>query len=448
MGGCLVGKALRISVYDDKYPTSFVTPRASRHTILRKRFLPLNLLSPKLEGVTLIEPALSADMVHAFNRIPVNSSKFIISFESHLPRQFALRKRGQVARFLAARIANPGCRRIIALSHFARRCFLAQHAENPEVGLLASKLMVRHPNIVVPHTDDAISENTGEELVLTFVGAHFGRKGGCIAVKIAEKALEQNLPIRVNIVSSLQVGGHIWTDPTTSGFFDPYLRLLDLKNVNHHGALPNHAVRRLLRHSHFAILATFGDTFGYSAIESMAEHTPVLGTRVCALPEFLEDGVNGISLPVRLTAVGDWWTPGYDRRGDAVYARYFRDEVERLAELAVERLKTYIGRPKLLAPLRREARRTAEVMFAAEPAAAFLDALYDRVALERTTEPAVLDPILDVSSPEAVPLARVRLDQALHRNTQATSRASVPRPSPGASRAAENPGLLPPNLAP
>ena len=95
---------------------------------------------------------------------------------------------------------------------------------------------------------------------------------------------------------------------------------------------------------------------------------------------------------MRLDEVGDWWNPGYDFRGDANYAQYFRDEVERLASLAIERLKAYIGQPKLMAPLRREARRTAEIMFAAEPAGAFLDALYDRVALERTTEPAQLDP--------------------------------------------------------
>jgi len=44
-------------------------------------------------------------------------------------------------------------------------------------------------------------------------------------------------------------------------------------------------------------------------------------------------------------------------------------------------------------------------MFAAEPAGAFFDALYDRVALERVREPAQLDPALDVSSPP-VPAAR------------------------------------------
>jgi glycosyltransferase involved in cell wall biosynthesis len=399
-----MSKALRIAVYDDKYPTSFVTPRTSRHTILRQRFLPLNLVSSKLEGVTLIEPALSVDMVHAFNRIPVNSSKYIMSFESHLPRQFALRKRGLVAHYLMSRITNPGCRRIIALSHFARRSLLAQHSDHPELDLLTKKLLVRHPNIVVPATKDAMAQDVAEELVLTFVGAHFGRKGGCVAVKIAEKAAQQNLPIRVNIVSSLQVGGHIWTDPMSPDFFDPYIKLLELPNVRHHGVLPNQEVRQLLRNSHFGVLATFSDTFGYSALESMSEHTPVLGTKVCALPEFLEDGVNGISLPVELDDTGDWSSPGYDARGEAKFAQYFRDEVERLASLAIERLKPYIGQPALMAPLRREARRTAEVMFAAEPAGAFFDALYDRVAVERARQPAEIDPALDVSSPQSLPL--------------------------------------------
>lgn len=398
-----MGKSLRIAVYDDKYPTRFVTPRNSRHTILRKRFLPFNLVSSKLEGVTLIEPDRSVDLVHAFNRIPLNSSKFIISFESHLPRQFALRKDGRTAKYLRSRIAGSGCRRIIALSHFARRCLLEQHADNPHIRLLTDKLIVRHPNIVVPAVGDAMADNPADELVLTFVGAHFGRKGGCVAVKIAEKAIARNLPIRVNIVSNLQVGGHIWTDPTSPGFFDPYIKLLGLRNVQHHGVLPNHAVRQLLRDSHFAILATFGDTFGYSALEAMSEHTPVLGTRVCALPEFLEDGVNGILLPVKLNEVGDWWSPGYDFRGDPGYAQYFRDEVERLATEAVERLSSYIGQPKLMAPLRRQARRTAEIMFASGPAGEFFDALYDRVARERSKDPARLDPALDLSSPERLP---------------------------------------------
>jgi hypothetical protein len=109
-------------------------------------------------------------------------------------------------------------------------------------------------------------------------------------------------------------------------------------------------------------------------------------------------------LPVKLDDTGNWWNPGYDFRGEAKYAEYFRDEVERLASVAIERLKPYIGQPALMAPLRRDARRTAEIMFGAEPAAAFLDALYNRVALEKTSEPAQLDPAFDISSPQSLPL--------------------------------------------
>ncbi len=345
--------------------------------------MPFNFVSPKLEGVTFIEPATRVDLVHAFNRIPVNSSKFIMSFESHLPRHFALARRSRLVRYMTSRIADARCRRIIALSHFAKRQFLAQHAGEPEAGLLADKLMVRHPNIVVPDLPDALADDPVDRLRIIFIGAHFGRKGGCVAVRMAEKALRRGLPLEVTVVSSLKVGGPVWTDPTDPAFFEPYLKLLDLENVSFHRQLPNPEVRRLLRASHFSILATFADTFGYSAIESMSEHTPVIGTGVCALPEFLTDGVNGIVLPVQMTDTGEWWTPGgYAARGEKAYADHFRDEVERLADGALRRIEGFLGDPASLRPLRREARGTAERMFASEAAGSFLDDLYERVAAE------------------------------------------------------------------
>ena len=245
----------------------------------------------------------------------------------------------------------------------------------------------------MPALGDAMAQDKAEQLTVTFVGAHFGRKGGCVAVKIAEKALQQGLPIRVNIVSALQVGGAVWTDPVVPGFFDPYLKLLELDNVHLQGPLPNSGVRQLLRASHFSILTTFGDTFGYSAIESMSEHTPVIATRVCALPEFIEDGVNGVLLPVRLDEVGDWWNPGYHKRADEAYAAYFRDEVDRLASLAVERLRDLRQPPGLAdaAAARSTQDRRADVCQRAGREF-FLDGLYERVASEGTGEPARLDP--------------------------------------------------------
>lgn len=393
-----MAKSLRILVYADRYATGFVTPRASRHTIIPNTFIPLSLISSKLEGLAIVKPAVRVDLMHAFNRIPLNTAKFVITFESHLPRHFGVKRRSWLAHCLMGLVADSKCRRIIALSHYAKRIFLRQHSDSPAIPLLRDKLLVRHPSVVIPPEDDAMQETTADELTLTFVGSHFGRKGGCVAVKMAEKALERGLPIRVNIVSSLQVGGRIWTDPTDRRFFDTYLKLLDLPNVCWLDAQPNDRVRELLRHSHFSLLTTFGDTFGYSAVESMAEHTPVIGTTISALPEFIEDGLNGIMLPVRVNAVGEWWNPGYNTRGSERFASHFRDEVERLASLALDRLSGYVGQPDRLAALRREARKTAETMFASEAAGRYLDNLYERVCEESTERPARLDAMFDVSS--------------------------------------------------
>ena len=140
--------------------------------------------------------------MHAFNRIPVNASKFIVSFELHLPRQFALRGRGRLARYMAARIAAPRCRRIIALSHFAKRCLLAQHADSPIRQLLSDKLLVRHPNI--DSTGDGRSAGGGPGRA---THRHVRRRSFRAEGRLRggedrrEIAAEQGLPIQANVVS-------------------------------------------------------------------------------------------------------------------------------------------------------------------------------------------------------------------------------------------------------
>jgi glycosyltransferase involved in cell wall biosynthesis len=396
-----MSRPLRVGVLADRYQTSFVVPRQSRHAIERRRFLPCNLISSKLEAITIPAPrfAPGIDLFHAHNRIPLATPKFVMSFESHLPRRFAWPRDNAFTRFLDAQIASDRCRRIIAISHFAKRTFMAQHAHNPDRERLAAKLLVRYPNFVIEEAADALRDDTLRDIRLTFVGAHFGRKGGCVAVKVAERALARGLPVRVNIISSLTVGGSVWTDPAVEGFFEPYLRLLDLENVNNMGAQPNSVVLDTLRNSHFSILTTFGDTFGFSAIESMAAFTPVIATRICTLPEFIEDNVNGLLIDVATTDVGEWANPGYARRGEAVYANYFRDEVERIADATIDRLADILNAPATLATMRRNARETAIAMFDAKAATLYWDDFYERVAAESTSSPATLRDGLDVSAP-------------------------------------------------
>lgn len=392
---------LKVLILKDRYQSSFMSPRQSRHSVHRSSFLPFNKLRPQWDGFTLLPPRRGIDLVHTHNRIPLAARRFICSFESALPRIYGLNPDGPAGQLMRRAVLSDKCRRLIAMSHYARREFLDQHADLPERDLLTAKLMVRHPNVELGPEADRLADDAAEELVVTFVGGHFGRKGGAACVRAAEMALTRGLPVRFNIISSLTVGAEIWTDPTKPGFFDAYLEKLSLPNIHFSPQLPNAEVRELLGRSHFCLLPTFSDTFGFSMIEAMAEHTPVIATDVAAVPEVVDDGFNGYLLSLATTPRGDWLHHDYNQRHTEAYARRFRETTEALAEAIVGRLEQLIGQSAQLRTLRRQARLTAERMFSAAQQGALWDDLYERAAREPVSDPASTGPE-DVSSPENI----------------------------------------------
>ena len=164
---------------------------------------------------------------------------------------------------------------------------------------------MRLPNILIGEARDACDASVREPIRVVFVGNHFGRKGGCVTLRMAELAMLKKLPIVFHIISKFEVGASSWTDPLTPGYFDRYRELLSLPNVRNHGSLPNASVLDFIQGAHFAILTTLSDTFGYSAIEAMASYTPVIATAQGALPEFIEHNKMGsysTSVPMNLAS--------------------------------------------------------------------------------------------------------------------------------------------------
>jgi glycosyltransferase involved in cell wall biosynthesis len=361
-----------------RYPWKFNGPRNSIHNIYVRSFIPFNRISRKLDGVTIFNPVIrrKADLIHAFNRIPIGPTPFVISFESHLPRAFGLENTAYY-RFLTQKLAAADCRKIICISEHARGIFFKMHRENPMLPILRKKLLLRYPNIPVPTEDDAMADTPLLPLAITFIGNHFGRKGGCVAVKLAELAHQNGFPLIVNIVSSLEAGGGVWTDPPEESFFDQYFRLLSLPNVRHNLKLSNADVLGLLKRSHFSLLTTFADTFGYSAIESMINHTPVIGTSQGALPEFIRDRENGILLKLPVDETGEWlYAAPQSERASNRFKRLYADEIERLAAETFSALVSVVNEPGKLASLRRAARADALRLFNENDAAQFWDDLY------------------------------------------------------------------------
>lgn len=367
-----------------RYPSIFNSPRESRHNIIRRRFIPMNYLSPKIEGVTLFPPTLNRiDLIHGFNRIPLNPKPFIIGFESHLPRGFGV-ERSSFFAFMRRQLLSERCRAIIPISEYAKRTFLAQHEGTPEHSDLASKLIVRMPSIIVPQ-EPPVKEQLLQPLRLLFVGNHFARKGGCVALRLAQMALAARIPLEVEIISKLEVGRVSWTDPLDSDFFDPYRPLLDLPNVHYRGALPNRQVIEKVRSCHFVLLPTFGDSFGYSAIEALVNGTPVIATTQCALPEFIKDNENGIMLDLPLNEKGEWVYLNSPLRGSKIFHRIHAEEVNRLAEESLLRLEKILNDPQRFHTMCNNAHATAVKHFDSRIHDEFWDSLYEDAILKPVT---------------------------------------------------------------
>lgn len=364
-----------------RYPWRFNGPRRSRHNIANRDFVPFNKISSKIEGVTVFNPfpLQYFDLIHAFNRIPLGSAPFMIGFESHLPRAFGF-EHSAFYRFMMGQLTGPRCRKIIAISDYARRQFLRQHKGQPWAEALSSKLIVRYPNMVMPDGADLFNYDDDGPIRLVFIGSHFARKGGLVALRMAEKAQQQGIDLVVDIVSALEVGAVSWVDPLRDGFFDPYWSLLrELPNVRHHGGLPNADVLNLVGRAHFTLLPTFSDSFGFSAIESMAHYTPVIATAQGALPEFINDE-NGIMLSLEVDEVGEWAHISYGDRSSVAYEHLFEQKTNRLATDALARLQSVMADPQDYKTMRVQARAKAEELFCAQKAAIFWDHLYDEVA--------------------------------------------------------------------
>ncbi|AVA25826.1 glycosyltransferase family 4 protein [Rhizobium sp. NXC24] len=367
------------------YPWEFTGPRIRDYETMRRKFIPFDRLRRGWDGFTIFNPidVVRCDLIHAFNRIPLNGPPYVIGFESHLPRTFSPDGKYYKS-YLYKKLLSEKCRRIVAISNFARQNFVAGlHADRlpeQERELLISKTTTRYPNLRLDTWAPPKFQGGPDVLELTFVGNHFGRKGGCVAARIAELAHENKLPLRVNIVSKLQMGGAIWTDPVDGRVLERFVKMLKLPNVRYYPTLPNRDVLALFDRSHLSLLTTFSDTFGFSVIESMSRGTPALCTAQGALPEFVSDKINGLMIAPALTPGLSHWGPETEDRKTPEFEKLYLDEIERMAIESVRKIEVIFNDYQGYVAMRAAARNTCKRLFDARDAAEFWNDIY-RTAL-------------------------------------------------------------------
>lgn len=295
----------RVLLTGSRNIVAFNASRNSRHTLIRTTPVPLKRVWRPLDGLGVWLPVRGDyHLVHSANRIPFTTKPWIVTFESVLPRTLGPRAE-RLKKLLRERLVRDNCKKIIAISDYARNKFVLNNADWPMLGGALERLETIHPNVPLGASEPK-TWSAGEALQLVFVGNDFARKGGIVALRLADKAGREGLPVTVHIVSALNYGPGVYTDCTDASRYGEDLKLLDLPNVVFHGTKSNREVLQLLSQSHFQLMATLDDTYGFSVIEGFSVGTPAITTNVCALPEFVRHGENGYLLGMPLNQSRNW----------------------------------------------------------------------------------------------------------------------------------------------
>ena len=283
---------------------SFNSSRHSVHKLIRAIPFPLKKIWRPLDALSIGLPVQPYQLIHSYNRIPYVNKPWIISFETILPRTIGPGSYG-LKKILRSRLLLNNCKKIIAISDYAKQRFIKFNKDWNELKDVINKLVIIHPNISL-NTFTPKHYATGKILELAFIGNDFARKGGIVALRIASKAKKMGIPIKIHLISAMKYGANVYTDFPQSSRYENDLKLLGLDNVVFHKTKSNAEVIQLLTASHFQLMPTLDDTYGFSILEGFSVGTPAITTNVCALPEIVHHDQNGYLLHLDLTEDRNW----------------------------------------------------------------------------------------------------------------------------------------------
>lgn len=324
---------------------SFNLPRNSIHELIYTIPFPLKKIWRPFDGLGIGLPVWTDyQLIHSYNRIPYTNNlnrPWIVTFESIFPRTIGSDSY-ELKNLLRKRLTSNNCKKLIAISDYAKRKFIRFNKDWQFLNDVLKKLEVIHPNIPIrtwiPKTYD------GKKLQLVFIGNDFARKGGVVALRLAKKAKHLGLPITINLVSGMSYGSNVYTDFPNAAQYENDFKLLELNNVVFYKKKSNKEVLQLLADSHLQIMPTLDDTYGFSIIEGFSVATPAITTNVCALPEIVHHDRNGYLIHLDLNKDRNWMY--LSRRNSQEYWEILDSTYDNLVKQVLHFILEIINKPE------------------------------------------------------------------------------------------------------
>lgn len=222
--------------------------------------------------------------LHFFNGIWLFANKpWICTFESVVPRVGI----PWLEKLLVKQLAKENCKALIAISkcNFQMQIRYLRENHTDLADRIIPKIKQRYPPQAVMKEAKVSNSAT---LKILFVGRDFYQKGGEVLLRCFNKLNVKYAPYwELTIVSKMDVGFISNYSLTRKEQVDQILK--ESKNITHYHELPYEKVNEIMQDSDVIALPTFGDTFGYSVLEGMANGCAVVATNLRALPELVSD---------------------------------------------------------------------------------------------------------------------------------------------------------------
>lgn len=211
------------------------------------------------------------------------------------------------------------CTKVIVPSDWAANRMMELYCTPAEKLAIVPRGANLESGLTEPQVETLIQQKDLTHCQLLFIGVEWQRKGGDLALAVAERLNQQGLPTDLHVVGcEPEVAAPLPPFVKTHGFIDR--------------ARPEgqQQLTQLMLGCHFLILPTRAETFGIVFCEASSFALPCLGTKVGGVPSAIRDGVNGITFDLEA-----------EPEAYCHYIRHQMEEATRYQALALSSFQEY-----------------------------------------------------------------------------------------------------------